>query len=51
MEALPSQVTCLLRRPSGGAAQRLKQVVPIVYNQRNFFAGVQLSAGGKSPWP
>ena len=33
MEALPGQVTGLLRRWSGGDAQALEQLVPIVYNE------------------
>jgi RNA polymerase sigma factor (TIGR02999 family) len=33
MEAAPGQITCLLRRWSGGDAQALEQLVPIVYNQ------------------
>jgi RNA polymerase sigma factor (TIGR02999 family) len=33
MEALASQVTGLLRRWSGGDAQALEQLVPIVYNE------------------
>jgi RNA polymerase sigma factor (TIGR02999 family) len=33
MEALPGQVTGLLRRWSGGEAQALEQLVPILYNE------------------
>jgi RNA polymerase sigma factor (TIGR02999 family) len=33
MEALPRQVTGLIRRWSGGDAQALEQLVPIVYNE------------------
>ena len=33
MEALPGQVTGLLRRWSGVDAQALEQLVPIVYNE------------------
>ena len=33
MEALPGQVTGLLRQWSGGDAQALEQLVPIVYNE------------------
>lgn len=33
MEALPRQVTSLLRRWSGGDGQALEQLVPIVYNE------------------
>jgi RNA polymerase sigma factor (TIGR02999 family) len=33
MEALPGQITGLLRRWSGGDAQALEQLVPILYNE------------------